>query len=201
MKKFIIVILTVTLLCLAACTTLETYVENEGGYDVFPITNNFSDFNMGNYKLTHKKDSSYEGDNKTISTKEYLFYEGSAEICKVEVITIEEKGFMLDTYEGFIKFLYNTGMNVEYKMTKNMENYMTFQTGTGTVKFNYYKSRNKNDPGNSSETVTGLDVLVNNERQGILAFYPDSFYLKKGTALSNNMALYVLSTHVSRVNN
>jgi hypothetical protein len=71
----------------------------------------------------------------------------------------------------------------------------------GEIKFDYYKSRNKNTPQYEYESLTGFEISVGNEEYGILAFYSPALYLKNTVEINDKMALFVLAAYASFLHN
>jgi hypothetical protein len=74
--------------------------------------------------------------------------------------------------------------------------YVLFKdSNIGEIKFDYYKSSNKNNPKDNWEIFAGFKINVNNEEYGILSIYHPSMYIKNNTEITDKMALYILAAY------
>jgi hypothetical protein len=204
----------IVLLLLAGCTTLETYV-NPDAYDprIAPIDQKTTffifgeQFIMGEYSLVYKDNTQRSTvgffTDRDTTVRRYVFYKNKTPLYKVEIIKQERKIQFTDHSSIFwvermyINIVDNNGVGKEYAINQDKP-YITYNDDVlGTIQFDYYRSRNKNDIEYNWEYVTGFEIRVNDEAYGVLAFYPPSVYLKHYNDIEEKMDLYVLTAYAS----
>jgi hypothetical protein len=209
--------LTVIILSLFGCTTLETYIENgEYNYKIIPIERKRvfifgEEYVMENYRLVYNGNNSSQGNNYDETIRTYTFYKGAAPLYGVEISRLEEKDILsaiigLVRIKRCIRIIYDNGIKIEYPIKfehpmNNEPSYITFQDESiKALDITHYQSRNKNDLEHDWTYPTGFNVTLNGEEYGIISFYPSSFYLKNENTMQDKIALYILSAYVSYVN-
>jgi len=220
---FIIALFTLLLFC--GCVTLETYIRNEETYSRnIPIGNKptFLIFGenliLNDYSLRFKRNtpgnvsytilSTYS---RNISGRRYDFYKKGQKLYTVDIITSNRELYIGSVLDVDVSVKYDINMSIiihnnyskeEFKVNFNEQQpYVIFyDSNMGEIKFDYYKSRNKNSPQLEYEVLTGFRISANNEEYGILAFYPPSLYIKNNNEISDKMALYILAVYAHYIN-
>jgi len=201
-----LLLLSVFIFTLIGCTTIQTHIDNRDNYVEIPIETRrrlaiFFDYILGNYRLEDRSGVNvFEGNAGRIETRQFTFFEGNAVMRKVEVIQRERRGLLFTSITRYLRFIYNDGRSVEFQIDFRDGNYLTIHSASiGIIEINYH--------GNDG-FHTGFDFIVNNERYGILAFYPipfsrgslqPSFFIREGNELQRDMALYILAAYLSHI--
>jgi len=192
---------------LAGCTTIQTHIDDRDEYYETPIElkHRFifsSSYIMGVHRMEDKARvvDIYEGANGRILTRGFTYYYGNASTSRIEITQRETRKLFFAGVKYFVSFIDNNGRSVEYEVNFNEGNYLTVQDNDiGTIEFNHYMNNGIH---------TGFDIIVNDERFGILAFYPVPFswgspraslFVRRGNELKSDMALYVLAVYLSHI--
>jgi hypothetical protein len=192
---------------LIGCTTIQTNIDNRNDYDAIPLESKrrlliYFDYIMSNYTMEDRQGiKEFEGNTEKILTRELTFIENNIKISTIEVIQRETIGLIFTTIQRFVKFTDKNGKSIEYKINNISEdNYFTIlDENIGTIEINYYMT---------DGVHTGFDIIVNNERYGILAFYPEpfksgftqpAFFLKRSNELKRDMAMYVMMAYLNYI--
>ncbi|MCL2558398.1 MAG: hypothetical protein FWE09_07960 [Treponema sp.] len=191
---------------LFGCATVQTFIGDRADYVEFPIETRRRfifdiDHVMGAYRMEDwgQGTSVFEGDNGRILRRGFSFHEGDLRLSRVELLQRETSGIIFSLVQRFVRFVDNSGRSVEYEVDFTPGVYLSIQDpAIGRIDFNYIMDGGRH---------TGFDVLVNGERFGILALYPQpfrsgalrpSFFLRRGNELSRDMAMYILAAHLSQ---
>jgi hypothetical protein len=216
-KKYPVVLLFLTLFLFSGCTTLETYIPNETRYsNVIPIEKKqtflfFGEkLSLNEYSLRYKGSSPglfsysiFSTYNKNITGRRYVFYKNEIQQCTVDLISSDRElkiGDLTITYDMEVAIVIsNNYSREEFRVNLNEEEpYVLFNDrNLGEIRFDYYKSRNKNTPQYDYESLTGLEISVNNQEYGILAFYSPALYLKNAVEVNDKTALFILAAYTS----
>jgi hypothetical protein len=192
---------------LIGCATIQTNIDKRDDYDVIPIESGTRFFLkhfyiLGDYKMEDRQGiKEIERNTGKIQTRELTFYENNIQIYTIEVIRRETRGLIFSAFRRFVKFTDKNGRNKEFEINNIEEgNYFTIlDENIGTIEINYYMTNGVH---------TGFDIIVNNERYGILAFYPDpfkwgspqpAFFLKGDNELKRNMAMYIMMAYLNYI--
>jgi hypothetical protein len=216
----IFIIFLFALLLFSGCVTHETYIRNEETYSQkIPIANKPTFFIFGenlilnDYSLRFKRNTPdsvsytlFSTYSRNVSGRRYDFYKDGLKLYTVDVITSDRElhaGSVSVTFDTKMAIvIYNDNSKEEFIINPNEQQpYAIFNdSNMGEIKFNFYKSRNKNTPQYDFEIITGFKITANNEEYGILAFHPPSLYLKNNVEISDRMALYMLATYAHYYN-
>jgi hypothetical protein len=197
--------LTFLISILIGCVTIQTNIDNRDDYYEIPIESRrrfliYFDYIMGNYTIKDRQGiQEFKGNAGKILTYELTFYENNIKISIIEIIQREIKNYIFITIRRFVKFTDKNGRSIEYEIKSIRENnYFTIlDENIGTIEINYYMTNGVH---------TGFDIIVNNERYGIIAFYPDPFkggftkpslFLMRGNELNRDMAMYIMMTYLN----
>jgi hypothetical protein len=168
---------------------------------------------MENYSLNYKGNESTSAGfirSKETAIRKYDFLKNNTILCRVEITKREDKiesndgntAIILDS-KRYINIIENDRSKKEYAINTDKKSYLTYRdNGVGSIKINYYQSRNKNDLEQDRLYTTGFTILINDREYGILAFNPLLFYRKNSnTNISNNThdktALCILAAYAS----
>ena len=208
------------LLLFSGCVTHETYIRNEETYSQkIPIGNKptFLIFGenllLNDYSLRFKRNTPDNVSYTILSTykrnksgRRYDFYKKGEKLYTVDIIKSDKEldiGNVLGV-DVSVKYdiemaiiIHNNYLKEEFKINLDEQRpYVLFyDSNMGEIKFDYYKSRNKNTPQYDYEILTGFKISANNEEYGILSFHPLLLYLKNNTEITDKMALYILATY------
>lgn len=200
---------------LIGCATIHTNIENRDEYNVILIEYQrryliHIDYIMGNFRMEGRSGiREFEGNTGRIISRDFTFFERNTLISRIELIQRKIDGFTFETTgslleigwntRNFVKFTDTNNRSTEYEVFNGRDgNYLTIHDKTiGIIEFNYIVA---------NDIHTGFDIIVNNERFGILAFYPEPFrggfvkpalFILKENELQRNIAMYIMTVYLN----
>jgi hypothetical protein len=198
------------------CATLETSIPNGESYaQVIPIQRKSTflffgeKFLLNNYELRYIRDIDFSVEivffTREWSGRRYDFSKDGQKLYTIDIITStrnirNENTAITINPEMYIRIYEHNGSDrEEFKVDfDRRQPYIQFNDNTmGNIKFDYYKSRNRNTPDYAYETLTGFKIYAEDEEFGLLAFFPSSLHLKNNVNIDDKMAVYIMSTYAS----
>jgi hypothetical protein len=221
MKKHLVVFSFLALFIFSGCTTLETYIANETSYsNVIPIEKKptflfFGEvLSLNGYSLRYKGSTPgnisytiFSTYSRHITGRRYIFSKNEVQQCTVDIISSDRElqlGSLTATFDMEVAIvIHNNYSKEEFKVNLDEQQpYVLFyDSNMGEIKFDYYKSGNKNAPQYNYETLTGFKINTNDEELGILAFYSPALHLKNAVEINDKTALFVLAAYASFLHN
>jgi hypothetical protein len=193
---------------LVGCATIQTQIDDRDDYNEIQIETNrryliFFDHSIGNYRIEDRNRTVniFEGNRGRILIRDgYTFYEDNISTFRVEFVQRETKGIIFTTINQFIRITDNNDRTIEYEINLNLgeSNYITIQDKNNRV----IEINNNMTNG----IHTGFDIIIDNEKYGILAFYPvpfksgsprPSLFIRRDHELESELIMYILAAYLS----
>jgi len=210
------------LLFLSGCITPGAFIRNEESYSQnIPIKTKPTFLIFGEELLLNEYSLRYKGNipngtSYTIGTagtaaiaygrnilgRRYNLYKNGLQLYTVDITASDRKlhiGDITVTFDIEMAIIIHNNDTIKevYKVNFDKKTpYVQFKdSNLGEINFDFYKSTNKNNPKEVYEIFAGFQINANNEEYGIISIYYPALYKKTDTAVSDKMALYILSAY------